>query len=82
MPLLQATASGVIARYEAIRRADNKQITKHVIGRSVATWQSSLARTWIASGYALAMTGMPLPTATVSPSSYKSDSPWMHPFSK
>jgi hypothetical protein len=40
MPLLQAMASGVIARHEAIQRADNKQMTKHVIG-SVATWQSS-----------------------------------------
>ncbi|MDR0756347.1 MAG: hypothetical protein LBF85_00680 [Tannerella sp.] len=33
MPLLQAMASGVIARYEAIQRADNRQITKHVTGR-------------------------------------------------
>ncbi|MDR0756490.1 MAG: hypothetical protein LBF85_01425 [Tannerella sp.] len=40
MPLLQAMASGVIARHEAIQWTDNKQIAKHVIGRSVATWQS------------------------------------------
>jgi hypothetical protein len=32
MPLLQAMASGVIARNEAIQQADNKQITKHDIG--------------------------------------------------
>jgi hypothetical protein len=31
IPLLSAMASGVIARHEAIQRADNKQITKHVI---------------------------------------------------
>ncbi|MDR0757905.1 MAG: hypothetical protein LBF85_08675 [Tannerella sp.] len=31
MSLLQAMASGVIARHEAIQWADNKQITKHVI---------------------------------------------------
>ncbi|MDR0756433.1 MAG: hypothetical protein LBF85_01125 [Tannerella sp.] len=33
MPLLQAMASGVFARHEAIQQADNQQITTHVAGR-------------------------------------------------
>jgi hypothetical protein len=41
MSLLSAMASAVIARHEAIQWTDNKQIAKHVIGRSEATWQSS-----------------------------------------
>jgi hypothetical protein len=46
MPLLPTMASVVFSRHEAIRRADNKQITKHVTGnpKGETIRQNSIAK--------------------------------------